>query len=94
MVLTVDHVVPGRAATLRPNTRKELAATAMLAVPLHEASLKTRTGGVEDDEDDIDSGAWAGVLPLRLVAGEVETDPDTVLPVPPDVAARAAQLGR
>lgn len=93
MDLTVDHVVPGRAATLRANTRKELAATAMLAVPLHEASLKTRTGGVEDEPEDVESGAWAGVLPLRLVSvGEVETDPDTALPVPPDVAARAEQL--
>ena len=42
--LIVDHVVPGHAAALRPNTRKELAATAVLAVPLHEASLKTRAG--------------------------------------------------
>ena len=37
--LIVDHIVPGRAAALRPNTRKELAATAVLAVPMHEASL-------------------------------------------------------
>lgn len=94
MDLTVDHVVPGRAATLRPNTRKELAATAVLAVPLREASLKTRTGGVEDEPSDVESGAWAGVVPLRTVAGEVETDPDTDLPVPPDVVARAESLRR
>jgi nitroimidazol reductase NimA-like FMN-containing flavoprotein (pyridoxamine 5'-phosphate oxidase superfamily) len=41
----VDHMVPGRSATLRPATRKELAATAVLAVPLHEASMKQRGGG-------------------------------------------------
>ena len=92
MDLTVDHVVPGRAAALRANTRKELAATAMLAVPLHEASLKTRTGGVEDEPEDVTAGAWAGVLPLRVVAGELETDADTSEPVPDHVAARAAQL--
>jgi nitroimidazol reductase NimA-like FMN-containing flavoprotein (pyridoxamine 5'-phosphate oxidase superfamily) len=92
MELTVDHVVPGRAATLRPNTRKELAATAMLAVPLHEASLKTRTGGVVDEPEDVEGGAWAGVVPLRLVAGEVETDPETAEAVPDDVRRRAAQL--
>ena len=39
--LLVDHVVPGRAATLRRPTRKELAATAVLALPLHEASVKS-----------------------------------------------------
>lgn len=92
MALTVDHVVPGRAATLRPNSRKELAATAMLAVPLHEASLKTRTGGVNDEPEDVEAGEWAGVVPLRLVAGEVESDAETSLPVPPEVASRAAQL--
>jgi nitroimidazol reductase NimA-like FMN-containing flavoprotein (pyridoxamine 5'-phosphate oxidase superfamily) len=37
--LIVDHMIPGRSATLRAHTRKELAATAVLAVPLHEASL-------------------------------------------------------
>ena len=73
--LIVDHVVPGRAATLRPPTRKELAATAVLAVPLHEASLKVRTGGAKDEPEDVEAGVWAGVLPLRLVAGEVVPDP-------------------
>lgn len=90
--LVVDQIVPGRVATLRPNTRKELASTAVLAVPLAEASLKKREGGVGDEPEDIEAGTWAGVLPLRVVAGEVETDPDTSRPVPPDVAARAAQL--
>ncbi|QIG42194.1 pyridoxamine 5'-phosphate oxidase family protein [Nocardioides anomalus] len=92
--LVVDQVVPGRAATLRPPTRKELVATAVLAVPLAEASLKQRTGGVGDEPEDVEAGTWAGVLPLRVVAGEVETDPLTARPVPSDVAARAAELGR
>lgn len=91
--LLVDQIVPGRAATLRRSTRKELAATGVVAVSLGEASVKVRTGGVEDDQPDIDAGTWAGVIPLRLVAGEVETDPLTDLPVPPDVRRRAADLG-
>ena len=33
--LIVDHMIAGRSATLRPNTRKELAATSVIAVPLH-----------------------------------------------------------
>jgi uncharacterized protein len=92
--LVVDQIVPGRAATLRPPTRKELVATAVLAVPLAEASLKQRTGGVGDEPEDVEAGTWAGVLPLRTVAGEVQTDPLTDRPVPPDVAARAEQLRR
>jgi nitroimidazol reductase NimA-like FMN-containing flavoprotein (pyridoxamine 5'-phosphate oxidase superfamily) len=90
--LIVDHVVPGRAAALRPNTRKELAATAVLAVPLHEASLKTRAGGPDDDQPDIDAGYWAGHLPLRLVASEVVPDPAAPGPVPEHVQRRAADF--
>ena len=92
--LVVDQIVPGRAATLRPPTRKELAATALLAVPLAEASYKVREGGVEDEPEDVAAGTWAGVLPLRTLAGEIETDPATDAPVPADVAARAADLRR
>ncbi len=92
--LVVDHVVPGRSATLRPHTRKELAATAVLAVPLHEASLKVRTGGVKDEPEDVAAGVWAGVLPLRTVAGDVEPDEEATGPVPEDVARRAEQLRR
>jgi hypothetical protein len=84
--------VPGRAATMRPHTAKELAATAVLAIPLHEASLKVRDAGVGDEPEDIEAGIWAGVLPLRLVAGNIEPDPEAPGPVPDDVARRAAQL--
>ncbi|WP_292671795.1 pyridoxamine 5'-phosphate oxidase family protein [Nocardioides sp.] len=90
--LIVEHVVPGRAAALRPNTRKELAATAVLAVPLHEASLKTRAGGPEDDQPDIDAGYWAGHLPLRVVASPVVPDPAAPGPVPEHVQRRAADF--
>jgi uncharacterized protein len=91
--LVVDHVVPGRSATLRPHTRKELAATTVVAVPLHEASVKRRSGGVADDRSDVDAGAWAGVVPLAVAAGPVETDGDAAgLATPPDVLARIEQL--
>ena len=60
-------MVPGRSATLRANTRKELAATAVLAVPLHEASLKVRDGGPVDEPEDVAAGIWGGHMPLRRV---------------------------
>jgi len=90
--LIVEHVVPGRSAELRPNTRKELAATAVLAVPLHEASLKTRSGGSVDDQPDIDAGYWAGHMPLRMVASDVIPDPETSAPVPDHVVRRVADF--
>ncbi len=78
--LIVDHVIPGRSATLRAHTRKELAATVVLALPLAEASVKARTGGPKDEAEDIDTGAWAGVVPLALTAGEILPDHDGPIP--------------
>ena len=70
-----DHLVPGRWEHTRPPTRKELAATAVLALPLGEASVKIRTGAPKDDEEDYETGIWAGVLPAQLIFGEPEPDP-------------------
>ncbi|WP_425246292.1 pyridoxamine 5'-phosphate oxidase family protein [Streptomyces sp. NEAU-NA10] len=61
----VDHVVPGRAADSRPANRKELAATAVIRLDLNEVSAKTRTGGVNDEPEDLALPHWAGVVPLR-----------------------------
>ena len=72
--LIVDHAVPGRADTLRAPLRKELAATTVLALPLHEASVKTRTGGPVDDEADVTAGGWAGEVALAVRAVEVRPD--------------------
>jgi uncharacterized protein len=91
--LVVDQVVPGRAATLRPHTRKELAATAVVAVPLAEASVKARSGPPVDDDSDVAAGGWAGLLPLRMSAAEPVPAPDVDgAPMPDEVRRRAAAL--
>ncbi|MFR0354008.1 pyridoxamine 5'-phosphate oxidase family protein [Streptomyces sediminimaris] len=61
----VDHVVPGRAADSRPPNKKELAATAVIRLDLGEVSAKLRTGGVNDEPEDLGLPHWAGVVPLR-----------------------------
>ncbi len=86
--LLVDHVVPGRSATLRANTRKELAATTVIAIPLTEASVKARTGGPKDEPEDVATGTWAGLVPLTVSAGAVQADVDG--PIPDDVRRRLA----
>jgi uncharacterized protein len=70
----VEHIVPGRWADVRPPTAKELKATAILALPIEEASAKLRTGGPVDDEEDYALDAWAGVIPLRTIAGPPQPD--------------------
>ncbi|MFG2651992.1 pyridoxamine 5'-phosphate oxidase family protein [Streptomyces sp. NPDC048436] len=61
----VDHVVPGRSADSRPANAKELAATAVLSLDLAAVSAKMRTGGPNDDPEDLGLPYWAGVAPLR-----------------------------
>jgi nitroimidazol reductase NimA-like FMN-containing flavoprotein (pyridoxamine 5'-phosphate oxidase superfamily) len=92
LAAVVDHMIPGRWATLRPSTRKELAATAVLAVPLAEASMKQRSGGPVDEPEDIAAGVWGGHIPLLRNAGLPVGDEDSQGTVPSDVAARAAAL--
>ncbi|WP_236077576.1 pyridoxamine 5'-phosphate oxidase family protein [Rhodococcus sp. P1Y] len=67
----VDQVVEGRSKHLRSHTKKELAATVVLALPLYEASVKARSGGPEDDDRDVAAGGvWAGVVPVSECLGE------------------------
>lgn len=70
----VEKVGPGRAADSRPPSRKELAETAVLALPLDEVSVRTRSGGVNDEPADSHLPYWAGVVPLRQVAGRPQPD--------------------
>lgn len=91
--LIVDHMFPGRSATLRASTRKELAATAVVAVPLHEASMKARAGGPGDDPDDVAAGTWGGHVPLRRVARLPVPDEHVIRPAPAEVTDRARALG-
>lgn len=74
--LVIEHLVPGRSADSRKTTRKELAATEVLEMPLTEVSAKVRTGPPHDPAKDVDLPIWAGVLPLRTVSGAPEPAPD------------------
>ncbi len=79
----VEHIVPGRWADVRPPTANELAATAVLALPIDEASAKVRTGGPVDDEEDYALATWAGVIPLTTRPGAPEADPLLRAEIPP-----------
>ena len=74
----VDHLMPGRRADLRMSTIKELNATSMLALPIETFSTKCRTGPPSDSKSDMNARVWAGVVPLRLNAGEPIDAPDMI----------------
>jgi uncharacterized protein len=70
----IDKVGPGRSRDTRPPTRKELAQTAVLAVPLVEVSVKARTGSVNEEPEDHALPYWAGIVPVRTTRGVPQPD--------------------
>ena len=84
----VEYVIRGRWAQVRPPSENELKATMVLAVPLVEASAKTRTGFAVDDEDkDYETPVWTGVLPLKWTPQTPLDDPRSKrkIPVPANI---------
>ena len=85
----VEHVAPGRVASVRPPSENELRATRVVTLPLDEASAKVRTGPPKDDEADYALPVWAGEIPLGLRPGPPVADPRLApgIVVPPEVAS-------
>ena len=69
-----EKLAPGRWAEVRPPTEKELRATAVLRIPLEEASAKVRSGPPVDDEEDYALQVRAGTVGVRTVAGKPKPD--------------------
>jgi uncharacterized protein len=87
-----EQLIPGRWDAVRAPTRKELAATSVLAVSLGEASVKVRTGPPGDEPEDLGLPVWAGVVPMTVSFGEPVPDPALRpgITAPDHIRARAA----
>lgn len=79
-----DHIIPDRWDEVRQPTEQELKATSVLRLPLTECSAKMRQGPPLDDEEDYSFPTWAGVIPLKMIAGQPIPDPklDPARPLP------------
>lgn len=88
LTAVVEHVLRGRSEEVRGPNPRELAATSVLAVELAEVSAKVRTGPPIDDEEDLSSPTWAGVLPVVSGYGVPLPAPELALgaPLPASVA--------
>jgi len=79
----IETLIPGRTADIRANTESELKQTSVIRLSLDEVSAKIRSGDPSDELEDMNSGVWAGVVPMTLQAGEpirasdLEEDVDT-----------------
>jgi nitroimidazol reductase NimA-like FMN-containing flavoprotein (pyridoxamine 5'-phosphate oxidase superfamily) len=91
-----DAFIPGRAAELRPSSRRELAATLplRLAIGTDNWSLKISNGWPDDPDEDVAGDAWAGVIPMSLTYGAPVAAPDLRpgIPLPQSVQAMTDPL--
>jgi uncharacterized protein len=88
-----ERLLPGRTAEVRPNHRRELAATMVLSMPIQQWSLKIGSDWPDDPPEDLEGSAWAGVIPFDTRRfGDPLPAPDLRpgIPVPPSVRALTA----
>ncbi len=81
----VEHLIPGRWTDSRQPNVSELKKTMIIAIPIEEASAKTRLGGVgEEPAEDLELPYWAGVIPMSVLVGMPQQAPQQhgVVPVP------------
>ncbi len=74
--IIMRHLMPGRWEEVRNPSSKELNITSVFSLKIDEASAKIRGGPATDDKEDLGLNVWAGVLPLKTVAGEPVGNPD------------------
>ena len=93
MVLS-NFLLPGRVGHAREPNRAEIRQTAVWRLSLDGATAKIRTGPPkEDPASDYDLPFWGGVVPVRTVFGEPESDGAGVtMDVPDHVRDRSAVI--
>lgn len=78
-----EKLIPGLWSYGRPLKKKESAATIIVEVPMDKISAKSRTGDPSDDEEDLELGLWAGLIPLKTTHQPVITAHNAMgIPVP------------
>ena len=79
--ILTEHLMPGRLDDVRPSTRKEINATTLLELPIATYTVKVSNSPPDDPAKDMETGIWAGVLPLEMKAGKPQGAPG----LPPDI---------
>ncbi len=89
----IEKMYPGRWDMLRPVTEQEAKATAILSLPIEEASAKVRQGGPVDDDEDYALAIWAGVIPISINVGEAIPDERNLPGVEEPAHVRGFRIG-
>jgi len=72
----IEGILPGRTDEVRPSSDSELRRTSVVAVEIVEASAKISQGPPSDDDDDIETDVWAGVVGRSESWGPIIPAPD------------------
>ncbi len=72
----MDHMMPGRWDGVREMNQEEFDRTLVVEMTIETASAKIRDVGVADEPEDISLPVWAGLMPLKQVAGYPISDKD------------------
>jgi nitroimidazol reductase NimA-like FMN-containing flavoprotein (pyridoxamine 5'-phosphate oxidase superfamily) len=91
--LLSDALIPGRSSEVRTHTKKELAATLAIALPIEPGCWTVKVRDAPPPAPSAGSGDWAGVVPLRTVAGEPEPAPWVGVGVPEPQSVRRLVSG-
>lgn len=70
MTVLSDHLLPGRSAEVPDHTRKELAATLAVALPIEPGQWTVKVRDAPPGQPDEPGADWTGVVPLRTVADQ------------------------
>jgi hypothetical protein len=70
-----EKVMKGRWNDVIQPNEKDMQKTMILGFSIEEASAKIRTGNAKDEEEDMDSPYWAGLVPIKQVMLTPEPDP-------------------
>lgn len=68
----INQIEAGRWDHVRQPSATEIKTTAMLKMEIVEGSVKSRTGGPNEEADDLQLPVWSGILPLITSLGEPE----------------------
>ncbi|GAB2636178.1 pyridoxamine 5'-phosphate oxidase family protein [Prescottella soli] len=92
--LMSDSLIPGRSSEVRTHTKKELAATLAMTLPIEPGCWTVKVRDAPPPEPSEQSGGWAGVVPLRTVPGEPIPAPWVREDIPQPESVRRLVCGR
>lgn len=86
-----ECTMPGRWSEVRDSLDNEIKMTGVIALTIESASAKISTGMPEDEEFDLDTPIWAGVLPLETRFTTLQADDLVKDGIEPSAALQAME---